>query len=69
MESSSIAIEILEDEINNGALDNDIITAINSILKSRKRLRNVQSLHIYKKKSKIYKKQSECNIITHKRRS
>lgn len=55
MESSSIAIEILEDKINNGALDNDIITVINSILKSRKRLRNVQSLHIYKKNQKFTK--------------
>ena len=55
MESSSIAIEILEDKINNGALDNDIITLINSILKSRKRLRNVQSLHIYKKNQKFTK--------------
>ena len=37
MESNSITMETLEDEITNRTLDNDIIVATNSIRESRKR--------------------------------
>ena len=37
MESNSITMQTLEDEISNRTLDNHIITVINSIPESRKR--------------------------------